>query len=137
MITLSDEARKECFEMFKRALVRRLSPTHFVARKQSDQCWQLVELKSGKWICDCQTNEESCPHLYAALIQRTTYKLQPDLLDEDRLRCRYRGSPDVARCGFRYNARGISRRYRCNGCERKFSVVHLKSSHETVPSELT
>jgi len=137
MMTFSDEARKEGFEIFKKGLVRRLSPTHFAARKEYDQGWQLVELKSGKWVCDCQTHEEPCPHLYAALLQRTTSKLQPEPLDEEHLKCRYCGSPDVARCGFRYNARGISRRYKCNECERKFSIVHVQNNAGARPSELT
>jgi len=29
-------------------------------------------------------------------------------------------------CGFRYNARGIARRYFCNECRRKFSVPYVE-----------
>ncbi len=50
--------------------------------------------------------------------------------------CRHCGSPDVSRCGFRYNAYGISRRLRCNECLRKFSVKYT-DSNETSPSEMT
>jgi transposase-like protein len=48
---------------------------------------------------------------------------------------RHCGTPDVARCGFRYNARGISKRYRCNECQRKLSVPHVASLNGK-PSEL-
>jgi hypothetical protein len=56
--------------------------------------------------------------------------------DGSNLKCRYCGSPDVARCGFRYNTRGIARRYRCNECERKFSIPHVQNDSAAQPSEL-
>jgi hypothetical protein len=42
----------------------------------------------------------------------------------------------VARCGFRYNARGIARRYRCNECQRKFSIIHIVTTPDARPSDL-
>jgi hypothetical protein len=135
-MSFSDEARKQGFEIFKKGLVRRLSATNYVARNETDQGWHLVEQKGGKWNCDCEANSGSCLHLYAALLQRTSYKLEPESPDEQQLKCRYCGSPDIARCGFRYNVKGISRRYRCNECERKFSVVHVARQSEARPSEL-
>jgi hypothetical protein len=112
-----DKVRKEGFEIFKKGLVRRLSPTHYVAKTLTADAWRLVELKNGKWICDCTANDECCVHAYATQLHRSTSKFQPEQFDEEHLKCRYCGSPDVARCGFRYNARGISRRYRCNDCQ--------------------
>jgi DNA-directed RNA polymerase subunit RPC12/RpoP len=129
-----DKVRTEGFEIFKKGLVRRLSPTHYVAKTLATEAWQLVELKNGKWSCDCKT--EGCVHLYAAQVHRSTSKLQPEQVDESNLKCRYCGSPDVARCGFRYNARGISRRYRCNECQRKFSINHIPASTEAKPAEI-
>ena len=42
----------------------------------------------------------------------------------------------LARCGFRYNAYGISQRYRCNECLRKFSVKHIdRQNAKKTPSE--
>jgi len=135
---LSDETRKEGFEIFKKGLARRLSPTHYAARRENDQGWQLVELKQGKWTCDCGgTNGEWCAHVYAACLQRSTAKLQPEPIDEEHLKCRYCSSPDIARCGFRYNSRGIARRYKCNDCLRKFSIPHVQSQVQAKPSELT
>jgi DNA-directed RNA polymerase subunit RPC12/RpoP len=134
---LSDEARKEGFEVFRKGLVRRLSPQHYVAKKVTDQGWQVVELKQGKWVCDCGgSNGEWCMHVYAAALQRSTMKLQTEPVDEEHVKCHHCGSPDIARCGFRYNARGIARRYKCNDCQRKFSIPHIQSSTQTKPSEL-
>jgi hypothetical protein len=133
---IADEVRKEGFETFKKGLVRRLSSNHFVAKTASAVGWQIVEIKQGKWTCDCGAGDEWCVHLYAAYLHRTTSKIQPEPLDEEHLKCRYCGSPDVARCGFRYNAHGIARRYRCNDCQRKFSIPHIQTNMGTRPLEL-
>lgn len=131
---IADEVRKEDFEIFKKGLVRRLSPTHYVAKTATAEAWQLLELKNGKWSCDCEMGE--CVHLFAVQLHRSTAKLQPEQIDETNLKCRYCGSPDLARCGFRYNARDIARRYRCNDCQRKFSIPHVQSQVQAKPSEL-
>ena len=133
---ITDEVHKEGFEVFKQGLVRRLSSNHFVARTAMAVGWQIVEIKEGKWICDCGTGDEWCVHLYAAYLHRTTSKIQPEPLDESRLKCRHCGSPDIARCGFRYNARGIARRYFCHDCQRKFSIPHAENSVTGKPAEL-
>lgn len=130
-----DKIREEGFEIFQKGLVRRLSSTHYVVKKELGEAWQLVELREGEWSCDCNSPESTCAHLYAAQLQRTTSKLSSDEIDETHLKCRYCGSPDIARCGFRYNARGIARRYRCNDCQRKFSIPHVQSSVHKGPSE--
>jgi hypothetical protein len=68
--------------------------------------------------------------VYAALLSSATQKALSDQADDELearpIRCRYCGSPDISRVGFRYNARGISRRYICNECRRKFSVPYIE-----------
>jgi hypothetical protein len=122
-----DKVRAKGFEIFKKGLVRRLSPTHYVVKTPTAEAWQLVELKNGRWVCDCPAELQPCVHLYAAQLHRSTSNLQPEQIDEAHLKCRYCSSPDVARCGYRYNSRGIVRRYRCNDCQRKFSVPHVEN----------
>jgi len=95
-----------------------------------------VEIRQGKWICDCGARNEMCAHQHSAYLHRSTSKLQPEPFDESNLKCRHCGSPDVARCEFRYDARGIARRYRCNDCERKFSIPHVQSGLDSKPDEL-
>jgi predicted RNA-binding Zn-ribbon protein involved in translation (DUF1610 family) len=131
-----DKVREEGFEIFKSGLVRRLSPTHFVVKGLEAIAWQIVELRNGRWTCDCESNTDNCVHLYAAQLNRSTSKLQPEQMDEAHLKCRYCGSPDIARCGFRYNSRGIVRRYRCNDCQRKFSIPHIRTDATVKPTEL-
>jgi len=131
-----DKCREKGFEIFRRGLVRRLSSTHYVARNQPSDPWWLIELKDGRWSCDCGSAEQSCEHLYATHLQRTTSRLQPDSVDMTNLKCRYCGSLDLRGCGFRYNARGIARRYYCNDCQRKFSVPYIRGAAQG-PSELT
>jgi hypothetical protein len=128
---ISDETRKEGFEIFKKGLVRRLSPTHFIAKTQSVDAWQLIELKDGRWVCDCKHSNASCVHTYAALLQRSTARLQPDSNDQTSLKCRHCSSPDIRGSGYRFNSRGIMKRYFCNECHRKFSLrfVERSSSH--------
>jgi hypothetical protein len=130
-----DKNREEGFTIFKKGLLRRLSSSYYVVKTPGAEAWQLVELKDGKWRCDCEAGESFCAHLYAAQLNRSTSKLQPELIDESHLKCRYCGSPDVAGCGFRYNARGIARRYRCNDCQRKFSIPHIQLAAGARPSE--
>lgn len=131
-----DKNREEGFRIFRNGLVRRLSSTHYAARSQANEPWYLIELREGKWNCDCKSADPACVHLYAAQLCRTTSKLPADQVDETHLKCRYCSSPDVARCGFRYNARGIVRRYRCNDCQRKFSIPHVQNSSNAEPNEI-
>ena len=130
-----DKVREEGFEIFKKGLVRRLSPTHFVAKVSETSGWQVIELRNGRWTCDCESTD-NCVHLYAAQLKRSTSKLESEQVDESNLRCRYCGLPDIAGCGFRYNARGIARRYRCNDCQRKFSIPHIRTDATAKPTEL-
>jgi len=131
-----DEIREKGFEIFRNGFVRRLSPLHYVVKNTTEGAWYLVELHEGKWGCDCNS-ETSCEHLYAARLRRTTSRLQPEPIDETNLKCRYCGSPDLHRCGFRYNAHGLARRYYCNDCQRKFSIPYIRGNAQQGPSELT
>jgi hypothetical protein len=79
MIAYDDTARDEGLKIFKNGLVRRLSQTHFIAKLQSGDAWHLIELRNGAWRCDCNESDKSCMHLYAALLQRSTAKLQPEI----------------------------------------------------------
>ena len=121
--------REEGFTIFKNGSVRRLSSTHCVVKSQ--------ELKDGKWLCDCQTDAATCPHLYAAQFHRYASKEKQDNFDEAHLKCRYCSSLDIASCGFRYGARGISKRFVCRDCLRKFSIPYTNISTESKPQELT
>jgi transcription elongation factor Elf1 len=106
--------------------------------------YRIVELKDGKWICDCfhhVQGGEFCEHVYAAQLARKanrSFETEISPSDEGSLKCRYCGSLDISRCGFRYNARGISRRYYCHECERKFSIriVESEQAVANVPSEV-
>jgi len=131
-----DKTREEGFEIFKNGSVRRLSPTHYVVRAASSNTWHLIELKDGNWNCDCGASGLACIHSYAAQLHRMQYRQEDGQIDESHLKCRYCGSPDLARCGFRYNARGISRRYKCNDCQRKFSIPHIQSGPDSKPAEM-
>ncbi|HYW01833.1 MAG TPA: hypothetical protein VE862_10195 [Candidatus Acidoferrum sp.] len=131
-----DKNREEGFQLFRKGLVRRLSSTHYLAKVAAHEGWKLIELRDGKWNCDCNSKEAPCAHLHAAQLLRTTSRVPTEQIDGAFLKCRYCSSPDIARCGFRYNARGISRRYRCNDCQRKFSIPHIQNTLQTNPSQL-
>ena len=123
------------YRIFKDGLVRRFNPTLFAVRKEDKKGWFLVELRDGQWTCDCDAVDASgtlgsCPHVYAALLSSATHRVEleeaSEVAEERPIRCRYCGSPDISRVGFRYNARGIARRYLCNECRRKFSVPYVE-----------
>jgi len=142
--TPDDEVKKKGFDLYcGEKAVRRLTPD-ITAVKGDLEGYRIVELKDGNWVCDCFHYAQSgdfCEHIYAAQLARKanrSYETEISASDEDKLKCRYCGSPDISRCGFRYNARGISRRYYCHECERKFSI-RIVESHQAianVPSEV-
>ena len=125
------------FELFKANKVRRINSTHYLVKMEKDIGSFVVELQDGKWACDCDSRSEKCQHRYAVRLAAVTGR--PEEPSDDagytNLVCRYCGSPDISRCGFRYNAYGISRRLRCNECLRKFSVKYT-DSNETSPTEM-
>ena len=134
---LSEETiREEGFAIFKQGSLRRLSPTHYVAKSKENNGWNIIELKDGKWLCDCGGDGTMCPHLYATQFHRYASKEKQESVDEGHLKCRYCGSIDIAGCGFRYGARGISRRFVCHDCLRKFSVPYANISADSKTQEL-
>jgi hypothetical protein len=134
---VSEETIREVgFAIFKNGTVRRLSPTHYVVKAESASAWNLVELKNGVWTCDCNPTGEPCAHVYSTKLQRYASKEKEQALDELHLRCRYCSSIDIAGCGFRYNSRGIARRYLCRDCQRKFSVPYLQANPASKPNDI-
>jgi transposase-like protein len=128
--TLSEEANKLGYNLFRKGMVKRFNPSLFAVRRDDSKGWFLVELKEGKWTCDCNETTRTCAHVYAALLSSATNSIQSDdpieTTEERLLKCRYCSSPDISKVGFRYNAHGISRRYLCNQCYRKFSVQYVE-----------
>jgi hypothetical protein len=126
------------FEIFRANRVRRLGPTVFLVSTETGVDSFIVELRDGNWVCDCDQKLEECQHRYAVRLAAISRRVQEpsDNVDDTKLVCRYCGSPDISRCGFRYNAYGISRRLRCNECLRKFSVKYTDST-DTTPYETT
>jgi hypothetical protein len=128
-----DEVKRIGFELFTQGKVRRLAQGIYAVRTNVGSC--IAEIQEGRWKCDCdQSHDESCSHIYAAQLSRLTVQISTE--DNKPLRCRYCGSPDIRRCGFRYNARGIVRRYYCNECRRKFSIKYVGQPASETPSEL-
>ena len=132
---VSEEASRIGYELFLRAAVRRFNPGLYAIKAENDKGWHHIELKDGRWICDCNpgdsgSHDSTCPYVYAVLLHSATHRGNLDescnTADERPLRCRYCGGPDISKVGFRYNARGISRRYLCNECRRKFSVAYVE-----------
>jgi len=131
-----DEVKRIGFELFTQGKVRRLTQGIYAVKTEVGS--YIAENQEGHWKCDCNDcQNESCPHIYAAQISRLTVQISMHDVDKP-LRCRYCGSPDIRGCGFRYNAKGIARRYFCNECRRKFSVRYVGSDNPSkkAPSEL-
>jgi len=134
----SNTLEQEGFAIYRANKVKRISPTQFLVRTETDIGSFLVELRDGGWHCDCSSELDDCKHRYAARLSSNVAIFVQDEPEESQLKCRYCGSLDVSRCGFRYNAYGISRRYRCNECQRKFSIKYSDGSYSSrVPSEMT
>lgn len=136
-----DESNALGYKLFRTGMTKRLNPCLFAVKREDNQGWFLVELKDGAWRCDCNAyneNEHSCPHIYAALLSSVTSSVNleetTEPAEEKLLKCRYCGSPDISKVGFRYNAHGIARRYMCNECQRKFSVAYVEAASFGAPS---
>lgn len=127
---------QKSFELFKANKVKRLTPKQFLVRTQTGVGSFLVELHDGKWVCDCNAELEECEHKYAVRLDAASARFQNEEPDNSKLKCRCCGSPDVTRCGFRYNARGIMRRYVCHDCLRKFSIPYVQNQVTGIPTEL-
>jgi hypothetical protein len=129
-----DQVKRIGFELFNQGKVRRLAQGIYAIK--TDVGSYIAENQEGHWRCDCNAVlEGTCPHIYAAQLSRLTTQLSPANSDHP-LKCRYCGSPDLRGCGFRYNARGIARRYFCNECRRKFSIKYMGTLANETPSEL-
>ncbi len=131
--SISDEANRLGYRLFREDSVRRFNPSLFAVKREDGKGWCLVELKEGKWTCDCTPSNddgEYCPHIYAVLLSSATRRISSEesseTAEERPMKCRYCASLDISRVGFRYNTRGISRRYLCNECHRKFSVSYVE-----------
>jgi len=143
-LAADDEIKKKGFDLYcAEKAVRRLTP-NITAVKGDLEGYRIVELKDGNWVCDCfhyAQRGDFCEHIYAAQLARKanrSYATEMASSEESSLKCRYCGSPDISRCGFRYNARGISRCYYCHECERKFSlrIVQNQQAIDNVPAEV-
>jgi hypothetical protein len=141
-MSLDQETKKRGFDLYAtEGVVRRLS-LNLTAVKTGLEGYWIVELKDGKWSCDCINGHKdgNCEHIYAAqLAWRANKSLEKvETPNEPTLKCRYCGSPDIRRCGYRYNSLGINRRYFCNECERKFSMrlVNTETAVANVPPEV-
>ena len=133
--TIADEANQLGYRLFREGSVRRFNPSLFAVKREDGKGWLLVELKEGRWTCDCNpviTDDtvDYCAHIYAALLSSASYRVESEELsetyEERNMKCPYCGGPDISRVGFRYNVHGIARRYLCNECRRKFSVPYVE-----------
>jgi transposase-like protein len=125
----NDQSNRLGYELFRQGSVRRFNPSLFAVRRD-EQSWFIVELQDGKWICDCKQATD-CPHVYAVLLSAASDRVESDTTEQnfeaESIMCRYCSSPDVSKVGFRYNARGITRRFLCNECRRKFSIPYVEA----------
>ena len=121
------------FDFYRDGKVKRLSPTQFMVKTETGVGSFLVQLEGNIWTCDCNPTLNDCSHRYAAKISASTMRPLDNQTNEVNIKCRYCGSVDISACGFRYNAYGISKRYRCNECLRKFSIKYLGHSDRSQP----
>ena len=55
--SIKDETNQVGYRLFREGSVRRFNPSLFAVRKEDSRGWFLVELKEGKWVCDCNTSD--------------------------------------------------------------------------------
>ena len=123
------------FAIYRSGQIRRLTPTQFLIPSTPSHGSFLAEIQDGEWLCDCNQELVECEHRFAAQLASATMHPSSNSIEEHSLKCRHCGSLDVSGCGYRYNAYGISRRYRCNQCLRKYSIKYVEGGKDRVPSE--
>lgn len=133
-----DESAKHGFEIHRANRVARLSPNQFLVKTDSEVGSFFVERVDGGWNCDCGSDLSYCAHRHAARLCAAGSTVPTSDDNPQEPKCRYCGSMDVSRYGFRYNSYGIARRYRCNECMRKFSLKYSDAAFASrLPSEMT
>jgi hypothetical protein len=131
-MSLDQETKKRGFDLYAtEGTVRRLTP-YITAVKTGIEGHWIVEQKEDKWTCDCINGVKSgiCEHIYAAqLAQMAKRGFQKTIAppEEPAMKCKHCGSPALRRVGLEYSTRGISQRYYCNDCKRKFQVRIIAS----------
>jgi hypothetical protein len=138
---LDDDLKKKGFELFATdGGVRRITE-NITAVKTDLSGYHVTEFRDSKWHCDCYNfkQHETCEHVYASQFARNarrSFETEVKQEDEAHLLCRYCGSPDLRKCGFRYNAHGIAHCYYCHQCERKFSIRIVGGAPTKFPQEV-
>jgi hypothetical protein len=133
-----DESARQGFDIYRANKVKRLSPNQFLVKTDVGVGSYFVERVDGGWNCDCDSALSYCAHRHAARLCAAGSAVPLSDDDPREPKCRYCGSIDVSRCGFRYNSYGISRRYRYNECMRKFSLKYTDAAFASrLPSEMT
>lgn len=133
-----DESAGRGFDIYRAGNVKRLGPNQFLVKTENGAGSFFVERVDGGWNCDCSSGLLNCAHRHAARLCAVGSTVPFNDDDASEPKCRYCGSADVSRCGFRYNAYGISRRYKCNECLRKFSLKYSDAEFASrLPSEMT
>jgi hypothetical protein len=133
-----DVAAKSGFEIYRANKVKRLGPNQFLVKTDVGVGSYFVERVDGGGNCDCSPNLSYCAHRHAARLCAAGSTAPVSDGNPQEPKCRYRGSVDVSRCGFRYNSYGIARRYKCNECMRKFSLKYTDGAFASrLPTEGT
>ena len=109
--------------------IRRISSTHYRVRSQNGNRWYDVLRTEDGWRCSCPDHtyrKVKCKHIYAVEFSLT---LRAKILEEGTFVpeclapiCRFCGSDEVVKVGYRKNKHGKVQRYKCKNCGRKFSI---------------
>jgi putative transposase len=84
----------------------------------------IVRIADGKRMCECMdfAKGKKCKHIYAVTYYLMIRDLRAGLRNttEEEVRCKFCGSENINKAGFRYNKTGIVQRYYCKDCHRWF-----------------
>ena len=126
--------------------IKEIEPNKWRVKSQSSGRSYVVTKKNGEWHCSCPDHHYrkiECKHIHSVKL-KLAWDNSLELLDayrendeKNKVVCKYCGSSNVEKYGWRYNKNGKKQRYRCKDCGKRFVLDDGFSKSNYTPEIIT
>jgi transposase-like protein len=126
--------------------IEKIDQQTFKVKSQSNNGYYIVTNYDNKYRCTCPDHKKNdfkvdCKHIHAIKLKQV-WNNSLELLDaykeiNEKKTCRFCGSENIEKHGFRYIKNGKKQRYRCKDCDRRFVVNDGFSNMKYQPEVIT
>ncbi|MGD0175730.1 MAG: IS6 family transposase [Candidatus Bathyarchaeia archaeon] len=130
--------------------IKRVDGSTYKVKSQSGNGWHLVTKKGEEWSCECPDHtyrQVACMHIQSTLFSltlRDSIITSPDTIprseETEPNECTYCHSSRIVKRAIRRNLRGLTQRYWCKACNRRFVVdlgfSRMKASPQVITASL-